>query len=123
PGIDLKPEGDDAGRAAAAFAGLVDDLFPVEGLVRPASEAGMPVAIRHKAGLGAEAYEVHFSETGATVEASTRQGMFYGLVTIGHILRGAKQYPQTFIFPTGGTITDEPGLRYRGCHLDVARQF
>jgi len=123
PGIDLKPQGDDAGRAAAAFAGLVDDLFPVEALVRPASEAGMPVVIRHKEGLGAEAYEIHFSDDGATVEASTRQGMFYGLVTIGHILRGAKQYPQTFIFPTGGTITDEPGLRYRGCHLDVARQF
>ncbi|HEY8576141.1 MAG TPA: beta-N-acetylhexosaminidase [Devosia sp.] len=123
PGLDLQPEGDDAGRAAAAFAGLVDDLFPVEGLVRPASEAGMPVVIRHKPGMPAEAYEVHFSEAGATVEASTRQGMFYGLVTIGHVLRGAKQYPQTFVFPTGGTITDEPGFGYRGCHLDVARQF
>lgn len=123
PGLDLQPEGDDAGRAAAAFAGLVDDLFPVEGLVRPASEAGMPVVIRHKPGMPADAYEVHFSEAGATVEASTRQGMFYGLVTIGHVLRGAKQYPQTFVFPTGGTITDEPGFGYRGCHLDVARQF
>ncbi|UJW84803.1 beta-N-acetylhexosaminidase [Devosia sp. SL43] len=123
PGLDLKPEGTDATRAAAAFAGLVADLFPVEAIVRPPSEAGMPVAIRYKVDLGPEAYELHFADNGATVEATTRQGMFYGLVTLGHILRGAKQYSQTFVFPTGGTITDEPGLRYRGCHLDVARQF
>ena len=83
----------------------------------------MPVHIKHQPGLGAEAYEVSFTEDSATVHASTRQGMFYGLVTLGHILRGARLHPQTFIFPTGGTITDEPGFAYRGCHLDVARQF
>ncbi|HLV82675.1 MAG TPA: beta-N-acetylhexosaminidase [Devosia sp.] len=123
PGLDLRPEGTDAGRAAAAFADLVDDLFAVEAIVRPASEAGMPVAIRYRDGLGAEAYEVSFREDNAVVEATTRQGMFYGLVTLGQILRGAKKHPQTFVFPTGGTIADEPGFAYRGCHLDVARQF
>jgi len=122
-GLDLKPEGDDAGQAAAAFAGLVDDLFSVEGLVRPASEAGFPVAIRTTPGMVAEAYELSFAEDSATIAATTRQGLFYGLVTLGQILRGARQYPQTFQFPTGGTITDEPGFAYRGCHLDVARQF
>ena len=123
PGLDLKPQGEAAGRAAAAFAGLVDDLFPVEALVRPASEAGMPVSIVEKAGMGPEAYEIAFADNSATVSATTRQGMFYGLVTLGHILRGARQYPQTFIFPTGGTITDEPAFEFRGSHLDVARQF
>ncbi|CDP49986.1 Beta-hexosaminidase [Devosia sp. DBB001] len=123
PGFDLKPQGEAANRAAAAFAGLVDDLFPVEALVRPASEAGMPVSIVEKAGMGPEAYEVSFGENSATVSATTRQGMFYGLVTLGHILRGARQYPQTFIFPTGGTIADEPAFEFRGSHLDVARQF
>ncbi|GLQ11135.1 beta-N-acetylhexosaminidase [Devosia yakushimensis] len=123
PGFDLQPQGDDAAKAAQAFATLVGDLFPVEAIVRPASEAGMPVAVEHKAGLGAEAYEIAFADNAATVSATTRQGMFYGLVTLGHILRGAKLHPQTFLFPTGGTITDEPGFTYRGCHLDVARQF
>lgn len=122
-GYDLKPTGEAANLAAAAFTGLVHDLFPVEAIVRPASEAGMPVAIVEKAGMGAEAYEVTFADNSATVSATTRQGMFYGLVTLGHILRGARQYPTTFIFPTGGTITDAPGFVYRGCHLDVARQF
>ncbi|AKR54859.1 Beta-hexosaminidase [Devosia sp. H5989] len=123
PGFDLKPQGEAANRAAAAFAGLVDDLFPVEALVRPASEAGMPVNIVEKAGMGPEAYEVTFADNSATVSASSRQGMFYGLVTLGHILRGARQYPQTFIFPMGGTIADEPAFEFRGSHLDVARQF
>ena len=122
-GFDLKPQGEAANRAAAAFAGLVQDLFPVEAIVRPAAEAGMPVNIVEKAGMGDEAYEVSFAEDSATVAATTRQGLFYGLVTLGHILRGARQHPQTFVFPTGGTITDEPGFAYRGCHLDVARQF
>lgn len=123
PGLDLKPEGDDAGRAAAAFAGLVNDLFPVEGLVRTAAEAGMPVAITHKPGLAPEAYELSFAENAATVAATTRQGMLYGLITLGQILRGARLHPQTFVFPTGGVITDAPGFAYRGSHLDVARQF
>lgn len=122
-GLDLKPQGEAANRAAAAFAGLVHDLFAVEALVRPASEAGMPVHIAEKAGMGPEAYELAFAENSATISASTRQGMFYGLVTLGHILRGAKQYPHTFTFPTGGVITDEPGFAFRGSHLDVARQF
>jgi hexosaminidase len=73
--------------------------------------------------MGAEAYELAFAENSATISASTRQGMFYGLVTLGHILRGAKQYPHTFTFPTGGVIADEPGFAFRGSHLDVARQF
>lgn len=123
PGLDLRPVGDDAAAAAKAFAGLVADLFPVEGIVRPASEAGLPVILRHRGGMGPEAYEVQFADDAVTIEATTRQGLFYGLVTLGHILRGARQHPQTFVFPSGGTITDEPGFGYRGCHLDVARQF
>ena len=123
PGLDLQPQGDDAGKAAMAFTSLVADLFPVEGIVRPASEAGMPVAISHKAGLGAEAYELSFAENAATVAASTRAGMLYGLITLGQILRGARLHPQTFVFPTGGMIADEPGFVWRGSHLDVARQF
>jgi hexosaminidase len=122
-GFDLKPTGEAANRAAAAFAGLTDDLFPTEAIVRPASEAGMPVQLVETPGMGPEAYELTFAEGSATVSATTRQGLFYGLVTLGQMLRGARQYPQTFIFPTGGTITDAPGFGYRGSHLDVARQF
>jgi hexosaminidase len=122
-GLNPLPEGDDATRAAAAFARLVDDLFPVEALVRPASEGGMPVYLKPKSGLGAEAYELAFAEDDVTISATTRAGFLYGLITIGQILRGAKQHPHTLVFPSGGAITDEPGLVWRGTHLDVARQF
>ena len=123
PGLDLKPEGEEARRAAAAFTDLVSDLFPVEALVRPATEGGMPVDVVERPGMAAEAYALNFTETGATVAATTRQGMLYGLITLGQILRGAKLYPHTFVFPTGGAIGDAPAFGYRGCHLDTARQF
>ncbi|WP_127754262.1 beta-N-acetylhexosaminidase [Devosia sp. 1566] len=122
-GFDLKPQGEAANRAAAAFAGLVHDLFPVEAIVRPASEAGLPVRLVEQPGMAAEAYRIEFAEAGAIVAATTRHGLFYGLVTLGQMLRGARLHPGTFSFPTGGTITDEPGFAFRGSHLDVARQF
>jgi hexosaminidase len=122
-GLDLKPEGEAANRAAAAFAGLVADLFPAEALVRPAAEAGMAVSLTERAGLAAEGYELSFAENAVTVAAGTRAGFLYGLITLGQMVRGAKLHPQTFSFPTDGTISDEPGFAFRGSHLDVARQF
>ncbi|MFC3704976.1 beta-N-acetylhexosaminidase [Devosia honganensis] len=122
-GLDLQPVGPVAARAARAFAALTAELFPVEAIVRPAAEAGMAVHVVEKPGMAPEAYELDFAENSATVAAGTRQGLFYGLVTLGQMLRGARQYPATFSFPTGGRISDAPGFGFRGCHLDVARQF
>jgi len=123
PGFNLQPLGETAERAVSAFAGLVDELFAVEALVRPAAEGGMLIVIAEIPGLGPEAYELTFGSNSAAVSATTRQGMFYGLVTLGQMLRGARQYPDTFSWPTDGTIKDEPAFGFRGNHLDVARQF
>ena len=122
-GLDLSAKGGDAEAAAASFAELVDSLFPVEGIVRPAAEGGFPVSVSRGKGFGPEAYAIAFSPTGAAVSGGTRTGMLYGLITLGQILRGARQHPETFLFPAGGEIRDEPGLGWRGIHLDVARQF
>jgi hexosaminidase len=122
-GLDLQHLGEAATSAAAAFAALVEDLFPVEGLVRPAAEAGYPVRLIARQGLGAEAYELAFAADSVEVRAATHTGFLYGLITLGQILRGAAQHPGTFTFPTGGAIDDEPAMRWRGTHLDVARQF
>ena len=122
-GFDLQPAGADAASAAAAFAELADGLFPVEGLVRPAAEAGLPVRLSSKPGLDAEAYELSFAPTAVALHAATHAGFVYGLITLGQMLRGARDYPATFSFPTGGSIADEPALGWRGTHLDVARQF
>jgi hexosaminidase len=122
-GLDLRAEGTDAQAAVAAFGELVDSLFPVEGIVRPAAEGGFPVTVSKAEGFAAEAYAVRFSATGATVSASAQAGLLYGVITLGQILRGARRHPETFLFPATGEIRDEPHVQWRGCHLDVARQF
>jgi hexosaminidase len=122
-GLDLSADGAEAQAAVQAFGELVDSLFPVEGIVRPAAEGGLTVTVSKAEGFGPEAYSIRFSPKGAAVSASTGTGLLYGLVTLGQILRGARGHPQTFLFPAGGEIRDEPHLGWRGCHLDVARQF
>jgi hexosaminidase len=122
-GLDLHPNGTEAAEAAASFGELVDSLFPVEGIVRPVAEGGIPVSLSLGDGFAAEAYAVKFSPAGTSVSASTRAGLLYGLITLGQILRGARHHPETFVFPAEGEISDEPALGWRGIHLDVARQF
>ena len=107
-GLDLSANGGDAEAAAASFAELVDSLFPVEGIVRPAAEGGFPVSVSRGKGFGPEAYAIAFSPTGAAVSGGTRTGLLYGLITLGQILRGARQHPETFLFPAEGEIRDEP---------------
>ncbi|MGJ4856796.1 beta-N-acetylhexosaminidase [Labrys sp. La1] len=113
----------EAGQAIAAFGELTTSLFPVEGIVRPEAEGGLAVTLQHQDGVAAEAYRIFFAEEGVTLTAASRAGFLYGLITLGQILRGARLHPQTFLFPLEGEIRDEPWARWRGTHLDVARQF
>lgn len=122
-GLALKPQGAEATAAADAFAGLVRDLFAVEGIVRPAEEGGLPICLYPKDGLSEEAYEIAFSPTEATISAMTRTGFLYGLVTLGQIWRGAQHHPDAYGFPHAGAISDAPAMGWRGLHLDVARRF
>jgi hexosaminidase len=121
----LDPSAADAKSAAAieAFADLAESLFPVEGIVRPAAEGGFPVSVFLAEGFKPEAYAIRFSRQTVTVSGSSRTGLLYGLITLAQILRGARRHPETFLFPAEGEISDEPALGWRGCHLDVARQF
>jgi hexosaminidase len=109
--------------ASEAFRALVEALFPVEGIVRPAAEGGHPIALSIGEGYGLEGYAISFGQDGAALTAATRTGLLYGLITLGQILRGSRKHPGTFAFPDAGEIRDEPALGWRGTHLDVARQF
>lgn len=122
-GLDLQPEGAKAQCAVQSFSGLTARLFSVEGIVRPASEGGFPVVVSMAEGFGAAAYAIHFSSEKVWITGGTYTGLFYGLITLGQILRGAILHPRSFAFPAAGEIRDEPALGWRGCHLDVARQF
>lgn len=122
-GLALITEGREAEAAAEAFARLTDDLFAVEGIVRPEEEGGRPVHLHCREGFGAEAYEIAFAPASVAVSASTRTGLLYGLVTLGQIWRGAHHFPSAYGFPREGTIVDAPAMAWRGLLLDTARQF
>jgi hexosaminidase len=121
-GLILNASAEPACRASRAFTELTERLFPAEAIARAPNEGGIPVHFR----IGTqspEAYRITFAKTEATIEASHVSGFFYGLVTLGQILRGSRLYPETFVFPMTGTIDDQPAMGWRGTHLDVARQF
>ena len=121
----LAPAGDGAAAtgAIAAFAELTAALFPAEGIVRPEAEGGSPVRLAEDSQLGPETYRIGFAGKAISIHAATATGFLYGLITLGQIWRGARRYPDTFTFPTGGEINDAPAMVWRGSHLDVARQF
>ncbi len=122
-GFALEPSDAISTEAAAGFAALVEQLFAVEGMVRPAAEGGMPVSLKAAEIDGAESYRLRFTGETVVIEASGRNGFLYGLITLGQIWRGARLHPQAFHFPGSGEIIDAPEMAWRGLHLDVARQF
>jgi hexosaminidase len=123
-GLAIVPGGGRSAIAARdAFAEIVDLLFPGEGLVRDAREDGLPVMLGEDGGLDSEHYKITFHSHGAKVEAADSTGLLYGLVTLGQMVRGARLEGRSFSFPTSGSIQDGPAMRFRGCHLDVARRF
>jgi hexosaminidase len=122
-GFSLRGEDEAAEQVADDFAALTQFLFPGEGLVRDEEEDGYAVDCDIDANLGAEAYAIEFAADGAAVTGGSARALLYGLVTLGQIQRGARLQAQAFSFPTSGRIEDAPEMRWRGCHLDVARRF
>jgi hexosaminidase len=112
-----------AASAAKAFEELSDRLFPVEGLVREASQGGIAVSCADDKSLASEAYRLDFLTDQITLHASSHPGFLYGLITLAQMLRGARLFPDIYGFPAEGHITDRPAMSWRGCHLDAARQF
>lgn len=121
-GLALRPETEAQRGVCQTFTELTQRLFPGEGLVREAHQGGRPVRLVEGSGE-AEAYRVDFSEREVLVTASAPAGYLYGLITLGQILRGARRHRQVFVFPASGGIEDSPRMGFRGCHLDVVRQF
>ena len=105
------------------YAALTQFLFPGEGIVRDDEEGGYPVDLSFDEQLGEEAYAITFAADGAEIVGGSEKGLLYGLVTLGQMQRGARLHPTRFSFPTAGRIEDAPAMRWRGCHLDVARRF
>lgn len=83
---------------------------------------GKALHFKQHSGLEAEGYRLSFSSDFVVVEYSAAAGLQYGLTVLAQLLHGARLDPR-FRFPASGTISDAPRYSWRGCHLDVSRQF
>lgn len=112
-------------RQFAAIAALANRLFFTdEPLFRIARRPGsVAVSIVRNADIGAEAYKLEFTEKQVKLCAGDDDGIRWGLISLGQLLRGAKTEPNLHVFPAGGTISDAPRYSWRGMHLDVSRQY
>ncbi|MQW88823.1 beta-N-acetylhexosaminidase [Sinorhizobium saheli] len=87
------------------------------------SGQGRPIVFAKSGELGGEAYRLAFSGREIRLEYGQAAGRQYGLTTLAQLLDGARRHAARFRFPAAGTIADQPRYGWRGCHLDVARQF
>jgi len=88
-----------------------------------ASPQGRPLVFKTDAALEAEAYRLDFTSGSVTLIYSGAAGRQYGLTSLAQLLNGARVTKDKFRFPISGTISDKPRYGWRGCHLDVSRQF
>lgn len=84
---------------------------------------GRPLHFKQNNALAPEAYRLVFSADAVTVEYAQPSGRQYALTVLAQLLHAARNEPKKFRFPASGTIEDEPRYGWRGCHLDVSRQF
>jgi len=88
-----------------------------------AVEQGKAIGFQHSSSLAAEAYELTFAEDEIVLAYGGDAGRQYGLTALAQLHDGARRNAALFRFPASGNITDEPRYGWRGCHLDVSRQF
>jgi N-acetyl-beta-hexosaminidase len=83
---------------------------------------GRAIRFSAEAVLGGSAYEITFGDE-ILLSYGDACGLRYGLTVLAQLLQGARTKPDLFRFPATGTIADRPRYGWRGCHLDVSRQF
>ncbi|WP_341486311.1 family 20 glycosylhydrolase [Pararhizobium sp. A13] len=84
---------------------------------------GRALHLEPDAALAPEGYELSFSANDVSLRFGGTAGRQYGLTSLAQLLNGARREPAKFRFPIRGTVSDAPRYSWRGCHLDVSRQF
>ncbi|MEX2696216.1 beta-N-acetylhexosaminidase [Rhizobium mongolense] len=87
------------------------------------SPQGRALAFDRQARLDAESYRLTFASDKVTLSYRDAAGLQYGLTSLAQLLNGARTTKGRFRFPISGSISDKPRYGWRGCHLDVSRQF
>ncbi len=112
-------------KAVETVLALFRRLFPSDHAPLSLAPNGQGRALRLKqdTALVPEGYELAFSADEVRLSFGGDAGRQYGLTTLAQLLNGARREPAKFSFPIAGTISDAPRYSWRGCHLDVSRQF
>lgn len=85
-------------------------------------ENGRAIGFNHDASLASDAYTLEFTADRVTIAYGADSGRQYALTLLAQLLQGARSNTG-LRFPVSGTIKDAPRYSWRGCHLDVSRQF
>jgi hexosaminidase len=112
-------------RAVAKVLALYQRLFPTDNVpftLQPA-QGGRKIRFQAESSIMPAAYELRFTAGEIILASDDAAGRFYGLVSLAQLLHGARRDAETFQFPVFGDIADQPRYDWRGCHLDVSRQF
>lgn len=111
-------------QAMVTVLSLYQRLFPVANVPFSLSpvDDGLPLSFATSS-TAKEGYALTFSDGGITLSSGDEAGRQYGLTTLAQLLHGARNAPEKFAFPSSGKIVDSPRFAWRGCHLDVSRQF
>ncbi|NYJ12656.1 hexosaminidase [Rhizobium leguminosarum] len=115
----------DAIEALSQVLSLYQRLYPVEDapFSLRAVEGGRRIRFVAESSIAAFAYELRFTAHEIVLSSADEAGRRYGLISLAQLLHGARADGERFKFPNFGTIADQPRYDWRGCHLDVSRQF
>ncbi|WHO74112.1 beta-N-acetylhexosaminidase [Rhizobium sp. BT03] len=115
----------DAIEALSQVLSLYQRLYPAEDAPFSLSAVGGGRRIRFVAesSIAAFAYELRFTAHEIVLSSADEAGRRYGLISLAQLLHGARADRERFKFPNFGSIADQPRYDWRGCHLDVSRQF
>lgn len=120
-GLSFIAEHDSAQLAVDRFTSLCACLYPDDQWYDGDLATGIEVRFKTHEGYQAEQYRIEFDDGCVTVFASEVSAYFYALISLGQLMRSSIN--TAALFPVSGVIEDQPAMQWRGCHLDVARQF
>ncbi|WP_282918186.1 glycoside hydrolase family 20 protein [Porphyromonas macacae] len=94
----------------------IKDISGIEPRKEKASKADILLELISEPGISTEGYRLVADKQGIKLQASSTQGLFYGMQTLLQLTdaEGRVHY---------AGIMDEPRFEYRGLHLDVSRHF